>query len=373
MTISARKAENLLWTAVLLVTIAGCTGASTRTSEQRLNDARKLDEQAADAYEAGNYDDALVWAQKRHDTHSTGTSFMLLAQVESALGNAEESRVLAKKAALLGNEIALDTLRDQPPREVALGTPVEESNPLCDLVVERAVVLPEWTALQLRIEHEGNSRRVSYAIDAITDSAGNLVGPYDALAGTRAVLGAEESASFSTIVATGTPGVEIAFKCGQHESLAVASLENPGIEAAIASFNEDSDADEPRTSVRIAMSENGYEIPVTINNSFDGRFLLDSTVSDVTISSELATALLEDGTISHDDLLPTRADGLADGSAMISRQFILRSIAIGSLVLENIRCSVQHDLPAQMRVGRNVLSELGDYSIDDQGETLSIY
>ena len=58
MTISAGKAENLLLTAVLVLTITGCTGASTRMSEQKLNEARKWDEQASDAFEAGNY--ALV-------------------------------------------------------------------------------------------------------------------------------------------------------------------------------------------------------------------------------------------------------------------------------------------------------------------------
>jgi hypothetical protein len=101
------------------------------------------------------------------------------------------------------------------------------------------------------------------------------------------------------------------------------------------------------STIRVPMKGDSdvYIIPVTINGTLPLDFVLDSGASDVSIPADVVLTLIRTGTLTKGDFIGTQTYQLADGSSAPSDVFRIRSLKIGSVVLENVIASLErfHD------------------------------
>ena len=83
-----------------------------------------------------------------------------------------------------------------------------------------------------------------------------------------------------------------------------------------------------------------YVIPVLINNAITLDFVVDSGASDVSIPADVVTTLMRTGTLKQSDFLDQKTYRLADDSTVPSQTFRIRSLKVGSKVIENVNGSV---------------------------------
>jgi hypothetical protein len=114
-----------------------------------------------------------------------------------------------------------------------------------------------------------------------------------------------------------------------------------------------------------------YTLPVEINRVLTLHFILDTGASDVQIPADVAHTLLRTGTIQPADFLPGKTYMLADGSTVRSPRFMLRSLKIGTRVIQNVPASVG-DLAGVLLLGQSVLERLGPWSMDSQRRVLAL-
>jgi len=112
-----------------------------------------------------------------------------------------------------------------------------------------------------------------------------------------------------------------------------------------------------------------YELPVEINGVLTLNFILDSGAADVNIPADVVITLVRAGTIKEADFLPGKTYVLADGSALKSPRFLLRSLKIGRRHIPNVPASVGN-LASDLLLGQSLLEKLGTWSMDSQRRVL---
>ena len=114
-----------------------------------------------------------------------------------------------------------------------------------------------------------------------------------------------------------------------------------------------------------------YRVPTLINGVMTLTFTVDSGSADVTIPSDVFSALLRDGTIAKGDLLDERTYRLADGRKEKSQTFRIRSLKVGDVVMENVLGSVT-DVKGMLLLGQSFLGKLNSWSMDNSARALII-
>lgn len=114
-----------------------------------------------------------------------------------------------------------------------------------------------------------------------------------------------------------------------------------------------------------------YKLPVEINKVLTLHFILDTGASDVQIPADVTLTLLRTGTIQSADFLPGKTYMLADGSAVRSPRLLLRSLKIGTRVIQNVPASVG-DPSGALLLGQSMLERLGTWSMDSQRRVLAL-
>ena len=90
----------------------------------------------------------------------------------------------------------------------------------------------------------------------------------------------------------------------------------------------------------IAKSDGGtFVVPVEINR-ITPRFTIDSGAADVTIPTDVFSTLVRTGSIKESDITGKQTYVLAHGSTSDSITFLIRSLKIGSKVVENVKGAV---------------------------------
>jgi predicted aspartyl protease len=122
---------------------------------------------------------------------------------------------------------------------------------------------------------------------------------------------------------------------------------------------------------RVKMVESGgiYHVPVVINGALKLDFIVDSGASDVSIPADVVLTLMRTGTIKRSDFIGTEKYRLADGSAVESRTFIIRSLKVGDRTATDVRASIA-DVNAPLLLGQSFLKGFKSWSQNNAAHEL---
>jgi TPR repeat protein len=129
--------------------------------------------------------------------------------------------------------------------------------------------------------------------------------------------------------------------------------------------------DDSTGSVIIPMQKQGgtLVVPVLINNSITLGFIVDSGSADVSIPADVVLTLMRTGTLKESDFLGEKVYVLADGTAVPSKTFRIRSMKVGDRVLESVTGSVA-PVQGSLLLGQSFLGRFKSWSIDNNNKTL---
>jgi clan AA aspartic protease (TIGR02281 family) len=111
-----------------------------------------------------------------------------------------------------------------------------------------------------------------------------------------------------------------------------------------------------------------FIVPVLINDSLSLDFYLDSGSADVTVPAATFEALRSAGTIRPDDIIGTETYLMANGSTKKATIFRIRSLKVGSVVLQNVRGSLSQTGPPLL--GMSFLGRFSSWSVDNARSVL---
>jgi hypothetical protein len=122
---------------------------------------------------------------------------------------------------------------------------------------------------------------------------------------------------------------------------------------------------------RVKMVESGgiYRVPVVINDALQLNFIVDSGASDVSIPADVVRTLIRTGTIKKSDFIGTETYRLADGSAVSSRTFIVRSLKVGDRTVTDVRASIS-DVDGPLLLGQSFLKRFKSWSQNNAAHEL---
>jgi clan AA aspartic protease (TIGR02281 family) len=107
-----------------------------------------------------------------------------------------------------------------------------------------------------------------------------------------------------------------------------------------------------------------FTVPGTISDQITLDFIVDSGASDVSIPKDVVSTLVRTRTITDADFLGSETYRLADGSTVPSQRLVIRSLKVGSKVLENVTAHIAPDA-GQLLLGQSFLRRLKSWSIDN--------
>ena len=156
-----------------------------------------------------------------------------------------------------------------------------------------------------------------------------------------------------------------------------ASLATPRNPSSVNNFTTTSEqllpqTDSTATSRKIVQLENDggtYVVPVVINGIISLRFTVDSGAADVSIPADVFLTLMRAGTIAESDLVGKQTYVLADGSKVPSQTFVIRSLKVGNVVVENVLANVA-SVKGSLLLGQSFLKRVRSWSIDNKRHVL---
>jgi hypothetical protein len=94
----------------------------------------------------------------------------------------------------------------------------------------------------------------------------------------------------------------------------------------------------PSSPAGVALKKVGgtFVVPVEINGAITLDFTVDSGAADVSVPLDVYSTLMRKGTIKDSDVIGERTYVLADGSTSQSFTFVIRSLKVGDMVVENV-------------------------------------
>jgi clan AA aspartic protease (TIGR02281 family) len=112
-------------------------------------------------------------------------------------------------------------------------------------------------------------------------------------------------------------------------------------------------------------------IPAIVNNSYRLPFVLDSGAADVSIAPQVAKALIDNGTLTREDMIDVANYGTADGRVVEGIRLRLKSVQVGTMVADNVVASVSPTTPLNgMLLGQSFLRKFKHWSIDNERREL---
>lgn len=118
-------------------------------------------------------------------------------------------------------------------------------------------------------------------------------------------------------------------------------------------------------------SSNGVKYVWVEINGLKLKFIFDTGASCISISPAEATVLYRQGTLTKEDILDTEYFQDATGKISEGTVINLRTVKIGTIVLENIRASVVDSEEAPLLVGQSVFEKFGKIEIDNENNIIS--
>lgn len=121
--------------------------------------------------------------------------------------------------------------------------------------------------------------------------------------------------------------------------------------------------------VRLVARGGVLTVPVAINDAITLNFIIDSGATDVVIPADVVLTLLRADTIDENDFLGSRTYVLADGTAVPSRVFRIRSLRVGDRVLRDVTATIG-DPRGSLLLGQSFLSRFRSWSVDNTRRVL---
>jgi clan AA aspartic protease (TIGR02281 family) len=121
----------------------------------------------------------------------------------------------------------------------------------------------------------------------------------------------------------------------------------------------------------IPMKKDGgtLAVPVEINGIITLDFVVDSGAAHVTVPVDVFLTLRRKGTIKDSDIIGTEKYAMADGSEAQMASFMIKSLKVGSVVVENVRGSVA-PVQGSLLLGQSFLERFKSWSIDNTKKEL---
>jgi clan AA aspartic protease (TIGR02281 family) len=112
-----------------------------------------------------------------------------------------------------------------------------------------------------------------------------------------------------------------------------------------------------------------FTVAGTINGQITLDFIVDSGASDVSIPKDVVSTLVRTRTITDSDFLGSETYRLADGSTVPSQRLVIRSLKVGTKVLENVAAHIAPDA-GQLLLGQSFLRRFRSWSFDNDRSAL---
>jgi clan AA aspartic protease (TIGR02281 family) len=125
------------------------------------------------------------------------------------------------------------------------------------------------------------------------------------------------------------------------------------------------------TRIEIPLKSLGgtFVVPVFINGAITLNFVVDSGAADVSVPADVVGTLIRAGTIEKSDFTGKQTYMLADGSVSPTRTFIIRSLKVGDVLIENVNGSVSPAAGALL-LGQSFLQRFKSWSMDNNKHVL---
>jgi clan AA aspartic protease (TIGR02281 family) len=112
-----------------------------------------------------------------------------------------------------------------------------------------------------------------------------------------------------------------------------------------------------------------FTVAGTINGQITLDFIVDSGASDVSIPKDVVSTLVRTRTITDSDFLGSETYRLADGSTVPSQRLVIRSLKVGTKILENVAAHIAPDA-GQLLLGQSFLRRFRSWSFDNDRSAL---
>jgi clan AA aspartic protease (TIGR02281 family) len=130
-------------------------------------------------------------------------------------------------------------------------------------------------------------------------------------------------------------------------------------------------AGEASQTIPVEPHDGAFVVPVVLNDVLTEKFIVDSGSADVSIPQEVATTLMNLGTITAADRLGNKVYMLADGSEVPSQIYRIASLRIGSMEMKNVTVRVAA-AKSDLLLGQSFLSRLQSWSMDNAHHVMII-
>ena len=124
-----------------------------------------------------------------------------------------------------------------------------------------------------------------------------------------------------------------------------------------------------RTEVPLKSVGGTFVVPVFINGAITLNFVVDSGAADVSVPADVVGTLTRAGTIAKTDFIGKQTYVLADGSTVPTSTFVIRSLKVGDILIENVRGSVS-PAAGSLLLGQSFLQRFKSWSMDNNKHVL---
>jgi clan AA aspartic protease (TIGR02281 family) len=125
------------------------------------------------------------------------------------------------------------------------------------------------------------------------------------------------------------------------------------------------------TRIEIPLKSLGgaFVVPVFINGAITLNFVVDSGAADVAVPADVVGTLTRAGTIAKTDFIGKQTYVLADGSTVPTNTFVIRSLKVGDILIENVTGSVS-PAAGSLLLGQSFLQRFKSWSMDNNKHVL---
>jgi clan AA aspartic protease (TIGR02281 family) len=124
-----------------------------------------------------------------------------------------------------------------------------------------------------------------------------------------------------------------------------------------------------RTEVPLKSVGGAFVVPVFINGAITLNFVVDSGAADVSVPADVVGTLTRAGTIAKTDFIGKQTYVLADGSTVPTNTFVIRSLKVGDILMENVTGSVS-PAAGSLLLGQSFLQRFKSWSMDNNKHVL---